>query len=175
MNFKSYQEQSKRTCASLGDEKLDLAHMTLGMGSELSELQHAIEKGDVVNVGEELADYQWYLSNYTRLRGYEYMEYSPAKHGDTFMNLELFIKTSQLQDMTKKYVAYGKVIDEDSERELIAEVSAIISRIYIDFELDESEYLQKNIDKLRARFPDLFDAELAINRDIETERKILEG
>lgn len=32
-----------------------------------------------------------------------------------------------------------------------------------------------NIEKLRARYPDKFDSEKAINRDLETERAILEG
>lgn len=39
------------------------------------------------------------------------------------------------------------------------------------FELEQ----ERNINKLRARYPEKFTEDLAINRDIDTERKILEG
>jgi NTP pyrophosphatase (non-canonical NTP hydrolase) len=40
---------------------------------------------------------------------------------------------------------------------------------------DFEETLKRNIAKLKARFPEKFTNENAINRDLETERKILEG
>ena len=35
MNLTEYQKQAKRTCPSLGNEKLDLVHMRLGMVTEI--------------------------------------------------------------------------------------------------------------------------------------------
>lgn len=40
---------------------------------------------------------------------------------------------------------------------------------------DFEQILERNIAKLRARFPEKFTSEQAINRDLETERKVLEG
>ena len=57
MNFKEYQEQAKRTCPSLGSEKLDLAHMVLGIHSEYNEW---ISSTDDINESEEIADMLWY-------------------------------------------------------------------------------------------------------------------
>ena len=67
MNYKNYQEESKRTCPNLSDnlrEGLsDELHMVMGISTEAGELLDAYKKHfaygkelDVVNVGEEIAD-----------------------------------------------------------------------------------------------------------------------
>jgi hypothetical protein len=40
--------------------------------------------------------------------------------------------------------------------------------------IDFGSILDKNIDKLKARYGDKFSSERAINRDLETEKRILE-
>jgi len=121
MNYKNYQEESKRTCPNLNDnlrEGLsDELHMVMGISTEAGELLDAYKKHfaygkelDVVNVGEEIADIMWYISNLCRIKG---------------INLE--------------------------------------------------EMLQRNIDKLKARYPDKFSQEKALNRNLDKERDILEG
>jgi NTP pyrophosphatase (non-canonical NTP hydrolase) len=121
MNYKNYQEESKRTCPKLSDnlrEGLsDELHMVMGISTEAGELLDAYKKHfaygkelDVVNVGEEIADIMWYVSNLCRIKG---------------INLE--------------------------------------------------EILQRNIDKLKARYPDKFSQEKALNRNLDKERDILEG
>ena len=59
MNLKNYQEQAKRTCPTLGSDKLDLAHMVLGIYSEHEELMKATVQKDIVNQVEEIADKMW--------------------------------------------------------------------------------------------------------------------
>lgn len=121
MNYKNYQEESKRTCPKLSDnlrEGLsDELHMVMGISTEAGELLDAYKKHfaygkelDVVNVGEEIADIMWYVSNLCRIKG---------------INLE--------------------------------------------------EMLQRNIDKLKARYPNKFSQEKALNRNLDKERDILEG
>lgn len=41
--------------------------------------------------------------------------------------------------------------------------------------LDQNQILERNVAKLKARFPEKFTTDNAINRDVEKERKILEG
>lgn len=121
MNYKEYQNESKRTCPKLNDnlrEGLsDELHMVIGISTEAGELLDAYKKHfaygkelDTVNVEEEIADIIWYISNLCRLKN-------------------------------------------------------------IDFE----KALQRNIDKLKARFPEKFTQKDALNRDLDVERKILEG
>lgn len=43
------------------------------------------------------------------------------------------------------------------------------------FVIDPKEMLERNIEKLRVRYPNKFTSEDALNRDLESERKVLEG
>lgn len=74
MNYKEYQELSSKTFADANDETLNLLHCAIGASTEAGELLDAFKKHiyykkelDVVNIGEEIADIQWYLFNLCRL------------------------------------------------------------------------------------------------------------
>jgi len=85
MNYKEYQSQSERTCPNLKDnlrEGLsDELHMVIGISTEAGELLDAYKKHfaygknlDIVNVGEEIADIMWYISNLCRIKGIDLEE-----------------------------------------------------------------------------------------------------
>lgn len=172
MNIKEYQKESKRTCPSLGSIQLDLSHMVLGLGSEIAELQEAIENEDIVNIGEELTDIMWYLSNYHTFRKYD------LKSGENsvyYNIMDLTHAVSTLQDYTKKFIAYNKEISVISESQTLDTISEIIYSLYISNDLEQEKCLQQNIDKLYERFPLGFTTESAINRNTDKERKILES
>ena len=88
MNYKEFQESSKRTLAKLASKKEDLAHMVMGICSEISELEEAISKNDKNGIGEELADIQWYISNYNNIIGKEYV----GNDNVSSDNIEMLIK-----------------------------------------------------------------------------------
>jgi NTP pyrophosphatase (non-canonical NTP hydrolase) len=177
--MKNYQELAKRTCASLGDEKLDLAHMVLGIISEQEELLQAIVKEDEVNQREEMADICWYLANYCTFRNYDFSklveEYQFGfETEDWEENVCTFdVYSSKLADYVKKYIAYGKSIDRELEERALGGI--IYSFQFEDCEFDFNKDLERNIKKLEARFPEKFSQEKALNRDLNTERKILES
>lgn len=166
MTFKEYQEQAKRTCPSLGSEKLDLAHMVLGIHSEYNEWIKAI---DAVNESEELADMLWYLANYCTFRNYSFERLFDVKLSS---NLGVTFNSSKLQDLVKKYIAYNKEISISEESVLLENLAFNIKKLYGEVDIYRS--LQNNIDKLKIRFPEKFDEELAKNRDLVSERKELE-
>jgi len=177
--MQNYQELAKRTCASLGDEKLDLAHMILGIISEQEELLQAIVKEDEVNMREEMSDICWYLANYCTFRGYDFNKLVEEYQFD--FELEEWesgvctfdVYSSKLADYVKKYIAYGKPIDRVLEERALGGIiySFQFEECYFSFKDD----LDRNIKKLQARFPEKFSQEKALNRDLETERKILES
>ena len=175
MNIHEFKEQCKRTCPSLeGGIKLDLAHMVLGMNTEIVELREAINNKDGVNIQEEISDFLWYFCNYQNFRGYsEYDNVNDEFSG--FPVNRLYDRVAQLQDLIKKFVAYNKEINKDTEVFLLNKIYYYILLIASTFEISIEEGLEKNIAKLKARYPEKFDENLAINRDLETERKILEG
>lgn len=117
MNYKEYQKEAARTCASLKSEMENNLHMMLGMQTE----------------------------------------------------------TAELSDVFKKHLAYGKDIDWVNIKEEIGDLMFYIANFCNMNVIDLEQVMQTNIDKLRARFPEKFTQENALNRDLETERKILEN
>ena len=180
MNFKEYQEQSKRTCAPLKTRELNLSHMVMGMNSELPEILDA--SSDRINLMEEVVDVLWYVSNYMTFRNvnmaqYEHMMKELPYRLRTFTDgyLSLVHSIGELTDIVKKNVAYGKQLDAVKEHTLYQNIIKQCGFILSLFGMDYEEGLQKNIDKLRARFPEQFTQENALNRNLEEERRILEA
>lgn len=84
-------------------------------------------------------------------------------------------ESGEIADQFKKHLIYGKDLDEINLMEEIGDLfwyCAILSyHINIPFET----IMERNIAKLRARYPDKFTKDSAINRNLENERRILEG
>ena len=177
MKIQVFKEQCKRTCPTLdGGIKLDLAHMVLGMNTEIVELREAIRNKDSVNIQEELSDFLWYFCNYKNFRGYsEYIYGEQEPMSNPMIVYKLYDRVAELQDLIKKFVAYNKEINTEIELFLLNEIYQYILTIVYSYGVDIEDGLEKNIAKLKKRYPEKFDENLAVNRDLETERKILEG
>lgn len=81
----------------------------------------------------------------------------------------------ELTDPFKKQLAYGKEIDWFNVKEEIGDLMWYIGNLCYMLNFDLEEILEKNIEKLKARYPDKFDSEYAIQRDLNKERNILES
>lgn len=178
-----YQEQAKRTVVDLG-EKMNLAHMVLGIHSEYNELINSFKSDkenrvdDIVSISDESGDMYWYLSNYCTFKGYNLSDLDDKDNYQS-MNLDSYDKllvytTSILQDLVKKYVVYDKPINQDKEIKTLGTIALCLNKVieYSGFSLERS--LKNNIAKLRVRFPDKFSSDLAINKNEKKERLELE-
>ena len=178
MTLEEFKIECKRTCPTLGDLKLDLSHMVLGINSEINELEDAIKVKDITNIGEEIADGFWYVQNYLTFRNktfdFSTLNTILATDSRTLLNL-LYRESSLLNDMVKKYIAYDKVINDIDEEVCIKQIHLILVSLLAKYNLSLSDVLDRNIEKLRVRFPEKFTTEKALNRDLVTERRILEG
>lgn len=178
MEIKQFKEECKRTCASLGNDKLDLSHMILGMVSELEELDESLVTKDIVNTGEEVADIYWYLMNYISFRELD-IELEQSSHNSYRLDSHtlvygLSMTVSKLSDLTKKYIAYGRPINGIDELSYICNIDKYLQAILLRKGLDLGNVLQNNIDKLKIRFPEKFNESEANNRNLTEERKELE-
>lgn len=84
-------------------------------------------------------------------------------------------EAGEVQDAVKKHVFYGKELDRPN---LIEELGDIMWYIAIATDVLDTtleEVMQKNSDKLRARYGNKFTEETAITRNLDKEREILEG
>ena len=76
--------------------------------------------------------------------------------------------------MLKAHYVYGKDFDMTNMIEELGDIAWFWAGACTILGLDASDVLEKNIDKLRARYPEKFTEYHALNRDLDKEREILE-
>lgn len=87
----------------------------------------------------------------------------------------LCTEAGEFMDMLKKHVFYGKPLDLTNAIEELGDSSWYL-RIGCDgLEIQFLEMLERNVRKLKARYPEKFTEKCATVRDLETERRILES
>jgi NTP pyrophosphatase (non-canonical NTP hydrolase) len=176
-------------------EVLNLVHTRMGMVSEISELMKGITNKDKVNVGEELGDQLWYIANdlticnrmgfldpgpYNEFSKYTFGKGIQATDGGVGNTLNewfnaIVYNSCELVDYSKKYLAYGKPMDQIEYIRSVGYLLGAINNLAFSLKIDLDEYMEKIIQKLRKRYPNKFDADQAINRDTTAERVILDG
>ena len=80
----------------------------------------------------------------------------------------------ELLDLSKKHTFYGKPVDWHNAAEEIGDVLWYCALAARALGLPLEQIAKLNIDKLKARYPGKFDADKAINRNVEGERTIIE-
>lgn len=188
MKLEQYRKETLRTMPDLGSRTFDSLHMTVGMITELGEINDALETTedmvDIVNLSEEIADLRWYMSNYANLYSFEFKDTPqiPCSAGELIQwedyedaYFDMMKYTILLLDMDKKSFAYGKSFQTAYRIDIFTYLNNAFLHFAKYWSIDLEEAMELNIAKLRARFPDKFDTDKAINRDLDVERKILEG
>lgn len=183
MELKEYQEQVKRSLKILPTMTENIAHMLYGMTGEFDESMEALEKKDAINLAEELTDVNWFICNYANFKGINISQHfnftlntKPILYDyiDSAVN-QLQRKISKLTDLEKRKLAYNSPIDSDLLLERILDVFKALNYCYNIALIDPFASMQRNINKLKVRFPDKFSDENAIKRDLELERIMLES
>jgi NTP pyrophosphatase (non-canonical NTP hydrolase) len=173
MTFEQYQIEAMRTFKDLGSREKNILHMECGMLTEAGELVDQIKKHfaygkelDVVNLQEEWGDFMWYYANYLTIFKINFMPEYERKQEE-----------SRIYDKVKKLIKEKEFTEMEAIADFIVNNSNSLRHYmpYIGHLIGEPEkMLQMNIDKLRKRYPEKFDSNLAINRDTDAERVILE-
>lgn len=83
-------------------------------------------------------------------------------------------EVGEFMDPLKKHIFYGKEIDTVNLAEELGDMFWYIAIACDELGVKPLELMEKNIAKLKARFPDKFSSKDAIERDTSKERKILE-
>jgi NTP pyrophosphatase (non-canonical NTP hydrolase) len=89
--------------------------------------------------------------------------------------LGLSSEIGELADALKKHIIYGKTIDEINILEEFGDLEWYVALGLRAIKASMEECMQKNIDKLKARYGDKFTQAAALNRDLDKERRALEG
>jgi NTP pyrophosphatase (non-canonical NTP hydrolase) len=86
----------------------------------------------------------------------------------------LCTEAGEFMDILKRHIFYGAPVDKINAAEELGDCSWYIGNGVHALEITFEQMLTMNIKKLRARFPDRFDEDLATSRDLDTERNVLE-
>jgi len=102
--------------------------------------------------------------------------FGPSKKALDLLHASMGLSTeaAEFTDALKKHVFYGKKLDTTNLKEELGDLLWYVAIALEALDTDFGSVMQTNIDKLSARYPDKFTEELAENRDLAKERKILE-
>ena len=182
MNWKEYLELSEKTLSTqfnCDEKEQRVLHAIIGVLTEVEELldNHIGDEQDFTNMLEEAGDITWYLAIIGREYQLDYPQIIVKEKNTEPMKLVLKIikNTCKLLDMMKKKIYYNKPVDEFTFKTITNLVMLDISDYMNTYDIDIEKSFDVNIAKLKARYGEKFSSEKAINRDLETERNILEG
>lgn len=158
-----------------------LRHSAMGLITEAAELLDAYKKHiyygkplDRVNIEEEVGDLAWYYALMCDVAGYkprDDSDFAPVTTIQAIGQLTARVSIDFLCYRSKD--AYDCFIA--SPKDTCQWIFENILTFCENEKLSLTFVLEKNIAKLRARYPDKFDSDKAINRDLQKEREILEG
>jgi len=170
--LEQYWKDTQRTYPDLGNDSTNFIHMVSGICTEIDEFNKAT---DTINAKEELGDTMWYVSNL-----YPLLEVRPITKRELeesykmFSGFDYVSSSLYLLDKAKKYLAYGETIHRPM---IVTHLNVLVFNIRSLFDSHEDflHTLELNINKLKGRYPDKFEADKAINRNLDKERAILEA
>lgn len=161
-------------------------HSALGIATEIGELWAQYnsakkpKKMDMTNVREEIGDAFWYCAIYVDVHGLDLTLFNEfdtpgkkRKYGKLLR--ELSVRSADLLDTHKKALFYGKPYKKETYEDQFIWVYKGLTDLCHTLGFDPAEIRTTNIAKLQARYPEKFDSDAAINRDLETERAVLDG
>ena len=83
-------------------------------------------------------------------------------------------ETGEIQDQLKKHIFYGKPLDKVNLKEEMGDLVYYLALMCNVLGLTFEEVLERNVEKLQARYPKGFTQKDAVERNLEVERAILE-
>lgn len=86
----------------------------------------------------------------------------------------LCTESGEFMDMLKKHILYGKPIDAPNLKEELGDLEWYIALAIEELNTTFGIIFETNIAKLRARYPNKFTEQDALNRNLNKERQILE-
>lgn len=89
-------------------------------------------------------------------------------------SMGLVTEAAELMDILKTYSFYGRELDLVHIIEELGDIFWYLAIICNELDTPFEEIMEKNIDKLKARYPEKFEQTKAIHRNLKAERDALE-
>lgn len=164
----------------------DMLHAAIGMVTEAGELLEAFNGDgplDLVNLDEEAGDFLWYLAIYAEARHTTFDRLTEAYDPPLFerprenftIALQLMILSARVLDTFKKSLFYGKPVNFSTADAIVAACLMMIESYAKSRATTVTALAERNLRKLRTRFPEKFDDQRALFRNLDAERETLES
>lgn len=170
MNLQKYQVLSTRTCPFNAQPQNQqefynvLCNYAMGVVGEFFEFQQAlnvcsnpVSKEQINNVYKELGDIMHYAVNLLTILDVEINE--ELLNEVTTEDLDKAL--GDILEIPKKYYYHGHELEKDK---MVSAIYKVISHIYFNHKYGLPEILNKNIEKLKKRYPEKFTAADSIAR-----------
>ncbi len=120
-----------------------------------------------------------YISDATRTESTDFKAMDQRLSDDGLKRLlhagiGLSTEAGEFLDALKKHIFYGKELDRVNLAEEVGDLFWYIAIIADELGFEFESVMDKNIQKLKARYGEKFSEKKANSRDLETERNILE-
>lgn len=193
MKFKEYVESTSRTW-NFQEGIKDLDHSLLGLVDEVGELSSAFKKHvgygddiDISNIKEEIGDCTFFLARVleaAQISNSEglYTQYDQICVKEVSEDELNRIKQARYVDivfgLTEAVNSIHQSLVEGNGNNLAqgcADMLSTLASACIYFDTTLVECMDKNIEKLKVRYPEKFNKENALNRDIKAEKEALKS
>ncbi len=162
----------------IGDTRVRILHSGLGMMTEIAELQEALEKRDWVNVGEEVGDVLWYWAVAMHACKFDRMQFRalPTSYmlAEARTGRPLIAAICAWGDLVRKDAIHSKGMKPEDALAALFDVFDEACTLCEAVNISPMLVMRRNIAKLRVRFPDKYDGVRFDQRDLESERAVLE-
>lgn len=160
MTLNEYQTAAARTIAT--DDTVEMErHALHGMVAEAGEILEAINEGDEDHIIKELGDLFWMIAEFCTANSW-FLEDIYDLHKHATEDRGLWIEIGRMHGMFQK-IYQGHCLDDAQLREQTSRI--IYSAIQIvGFHCRLWVCLERNIEKLKARYPDGFSADRSLHR-----------
>jgi NTP pyrophosphatase (non-canonical NTP hydrolase) len=101
--------------------------------------------------------------------------FSPATQRLLHSFMGLSTEANELLNALKAHIFYGKELDKVNVEEELGDSLWFIAQACDELGFSFEKIMEKNIAKLRARYPEKFTESNAVSRDLDNERKVLEN
>lgn len=175
MNLSAYQREAHRTAIQQTDPRFDVATVALGLAGEAGEIFELFLRGDPHPdlLTKEVGDLLWYIAEGATITGRDLADLDLDRRLDAEILAaptaevagHLLVEACKITDYLKKVVIHGHNLDVDRFQaglgSLLASARLLLERAGLS--LDEA--CERNIAKLKSRYPAGFDLERSMNRD----------
>lgn len=154
--------------------KEQLTNLVLGINGELAEVSKAVKKLKYSEALDEIGDVCWYVANLCTLLEWDFEDFIPKPVHITIMSSYMIRANLQeaqeaggtIADLVKKYCYQYHQMDKDKFKKPLIMIIAAMNQYLRNYGFTFEQAFDINQDKLLARYPDGFEAEKSINREV---------